>query len=1035
MLSVALMLVVVGVVTPSWAQRTTGSLGGVVQDETGGVLPGVDVTVSNEATGVVRSAVTTETGFFVVPSLPPGSYTLKIEMPGFRTYEQTNLIVESAQDVRRTFVLQVGQVSETITVQGGATMVDTVGSEQRGGLAEIQIQTLPNINRNITNLLMLNPAVTVVSGRGNRFARLNGTGIHGTVYTMDGIEASGYSEGNLISLYSGRNNIDLISIEGIQEVQIIKGVLPAEYGNTVSGQVNIITKAGTSEIHGSVFHLYETQGLNAQHPFLSSKPKVVYNQFGGSVGFPIIRRGLGIFDQAFGFLAYEGYEERRGLVRRQDVPTQLARDQALASPNFDDREKQILQLIFAPLPFPNNPSGDPLGGLFRTARPLEAEDDTFLFKGDVHFVDESHLAFTWNRLDPSFNRPAVVAEGDRRWLDNSNRLAGSWDKSTGRWVFESRFGYSRITQFRSERFFDEQRDPVLPERAPFGRRLPWVRTDSFSTLRGEVLTSDADVYNIDQKIGYIGGNHHVKFGGSYRYKAGNWTNPEVPRLLFNTTDDFLANRLRRVLYTFGAPNHNGRMFQFGFFLQDDWRVRPKLTLNLGLRYDFISNFTASRRDGGDLPTGDREVTFFNSTPPQNWALFDFGPPLPPSKPFKHDPLNLAPRFGFNFNPDGEGRTVIRGGFGMMFASDIIGSFRRGVGEPLVPSRVAFSGGEIDELGLRLGVLNEDARQIVIPRATAEIFNPSSYNPFLDAPYSMNYTLGIQREIVPDTVLEIDYVGQRGVHFMLERAVNEPDRTTSLRPNPKLGGGFYMDDSQQSVYSALQVSLRKRFTGNLAYGVTYAYGRGLATSGADTATGGVRDNGVCCQEFFNPKLARGRTPADIEHNFTSNWYYRLPRPSGGAARNVLGGWTFSGIFRAQTGTPIGVRQNGGRFINRADVVDLDRARLDDFADTLQFWNPDAFAKVPLNDQGIPIRPGNANRSLISGPGFWTMDVSFGKDFKLMEDVTLRFRWDWMNAFNHVNTGGPRSNLSRSRFGSIEGIAGGMRISQLNLKILF
>ncbi|MGH9338130.1 MAG: TonB-dependent receptor [Acidobacteriota bacterium] len=1023
------------------AQRTTGSLGGVVQDESEALIPGADVTVTSQRTGIVRTAVTSDVGTFFVPSLPPGSYSLRITMPGFKSFEQTDIPVESARDVRGTFVLQLGEVTEIVTVEGAASLINTVGAEQRLGLDSIQVESLPNPNRNITNLLVLNPAVTVTGG--HRAARLNGMGRHASSYTMDGIEASGSTEGNLISQYSGTNKIDLISTEGIQEVQIIKGVVPAEYGNTVSGQVNIITKSGTSEIHGSLFHLYQTHALNGQDPFLSSKPKLVYNQFGGSVGFPILKKGIGFVSQAFGFVAYEGYEERRVRRVQEDVPTQLARDEILASPNFDSREQQILKLILDPLPFPNQELDSPIGGQFRSARPQPGEDDTILVKSDVHFVDGSFLSFTWNRLDPSFIRPGIVPLDDRTWFDNANRYAASWFKGTGSWSLESRFGLSLIDQVRLDVMFEELRDPVFEEVIPFTRRVPTFDTPDFESIGGEVWNTDSTTYTLDQKIGHIRGNHSIKFGGGYQYKAGNRTNPEMPSFDFKNYQDFLANRPNRVTYTFGEPNHNGRIFLFGFFFQDDWKVHQNITLNMGLRYDFISNFVASRRDSGENQTGRGvDLTNLNLEPPTNWEIFDFGRPLPASKPFDHDPVNFAPRFGFNWDLTGEGETVLRGGFGVMFAPNTIATLRDVVQDLFVPRRVRFSGDEISQFGLRLGTLNAEGRDIVRTRSLAGGFNPlpfSLYNPFLESPYSMNYTLGIQHEMMQDTVIEIDYVGQRGVKFPLNRDVNEPDRLTGQRPNPRLAGvSFYIDQSQNSVYNAIQVALKKRFTRGLSYGMTYAYGRALATSGSDTGARFGSDNiENCCQEFFNPLLARGRVPGDIEHNFTANWFYQLPFMQGQSAtiRNLLGGWTFAGIVRAQTGTPRGVSQRGGRGVNRPDVLDIGNARFEDFDQTLQFWNAAAFEVIPLSPAGMPIRAGNANRALLSGPGFWTIDASFGKEFVMRENMRLRFQWDWINAFNHVNLGGPRSNLTSSRFGRIEGLGGGMRVTQLNLKLLF
>lgn len=1034
-------------------QRTTGSLGGVVRDPTRALLPGAEVTVTHQTTGVQRSTVTDELGRFVVTNLPPGNYTLHISLPGFKSFEEKNIPVESARDLRGNYTLEVGEVSQTVTVEGATSLINTIGAEQRVGVERLQVLELPNPNRNITNLLILNPAVVMFGGSGNhRGVRLNGMGGQSSSYTMDGVDASGATEQNQISQYSGRNRVDLISVEGIQEVQILKGVIPAEYGDTVSGQVNVVSRSGTSEVHGSVFHLYQTQGLNARDPFLGgTKPKLVYNQFGGSVGFPIVKGGAGFIDQAFGFFAYEGYEERRGVRVQDDVPTQKARNEILASPHFDNRERQIWQKILAPIPFPNLPDtidARGLGGRFVTARAQRAEDDTTLVKGDVYFRDGSQLAVTWNRLDPSFDLPRIVSVADRSWLDNNNRIAGSWFKGTATWNFESRLGWTRVTQDRIDRAWEDFLDPVFREEIGGQRRLPEVSTREYGTLGGEIWASDSTTWNLSEKIGYIRGNHAIKFGASFKHWTGNRQNPEFPGMNFRNHNELLLNKLNSVTYTFGEPAHDAKLYGFGFFVQDDWKVHRNLTLNLGVRYDYFSNMTIEPRTGGPskfLPgaTGSVFLTYLNLEPPTDWPSFNFGKPLNASSAVQPDRVNIGPRFGFNWDLSGEGTMVFRGGFGVLFAPITPSNWKDPIQDLFVPRRSSFSAGEIQAEGIRFGTLNMEAREIVSAKSTAGGFNPIPFtliNPFLEQPYSVTYTLGIQRELLNDMVLEIDYVGQRGVKFPLFRRVNPPDRETGVRPNPKLvGTSFYMDETNQSLYSALQMALKKRFGKSLSYGVTYAWGRALAIGGADLGNRFASDtpeNWV--QEFFDPKLGRGRTLADIEHNFTANWYYRLPEPASGPLRNLLGGWNFSGIARVQSGPPIGPRQasNGGRGVQTPDLVasDVRQARHDNYRQTLLFWNRAAFELVPLQN-GVPIRPGNASNSLLSGPGFWTVDLSFGKDFYVRETMKLRFKWDWMNALNHVNVGNPQSNIDRSRFGEIRGLGGGMRSTQLNLRLEF
>ena len=1038
-----------------WAQRTTGSIGGTVLDESGAVLPGVDISVTSEGTGVVRNTLSNESGIFAVPGLIPGVYTLSIEMPGFRRFEQTTIQVVSAGDIRDNYTMQVGAVSETITVTGGQTLVSTVASEQRSGLTNTQLIELPNANRNITNLLSLSPAVTLSRGdTTNRAVSLNGMGGQSTSYTMDGVEASGQPDGRQLAQYQGQNKVDLLSTEAIQEVQILKGVVPAEYSSTVSGQVNIITKSGTSEIHGTVFHLYQGAFGNAQDPFLSSKPNVVYNQFGASVGFPIIQDTGGIVDSAFGFFSYEGYEERRNLSRNQDVPTALARSVLRSSPNFDSRELQILDLMLDNTPEPNRPltidsdtcaacgGQTGLGGEFRTARLQDANDDVFLIKTDVNFSDSSAFAFTFSRLSPVSVRPGINEIENRFWTDRNNRFAGTWFKSTGFWTFEARLGYTFIEQARNENNFDTLFDPTDPVEEAFGdKRIPSIDPPQFSTTQGEIRSVWSPTYNGDFKTGVIKGNHALKWGVSYRYRAGSASNTEQPVHSYDSFETLYNNAPPdQARMTYGNPNHDKPLFTYGLFLQDDWKLAPNFTLNVGMRYDYQSAMTIGPSKNSNFPTGrEQRLVYFNLLPPTDWNLFNFGD-LIRDKPNKRDGINFGPRLGFNWDLSGEGRTVIRGGFGMLHAPITMAHHHDQAVDVFVPFRTNFTSADGERFGIRMGSLNAQTRPATVAIAQEQGLEAVAFsliNPEVEMPYSMTWTLGIQRELVQDTVLEIDYVGQRGVKFPLTRAPNEAAYGTGVRPNPNLLSNFYHDNSAQMFYNALQLGFQKRFSNSLAYGISYAFGRALSVGGSDIGARFGGDNFECCQDFFNPKIDRGRSPSSIEHNFTGNWYWTLPSPEG-AAGAVLGGWSLSGILRLQTGQPLGAQAaDGARRRQMADIVvsDFEQARFEDsFRDTLQFWNPDAFTEVPFTN-GVPIRPGNASRVLLSGPGFSTMDLSFGKDFQINEDARVQFRWDLLNAFNHVNYGNPRNRVDRSGFGEIRGISSPMRVSQLNLKVFF
>jgi len=275
------------------AQRTTATFAGIVQDSTGAVLPGVEASLTNEGTSAVLQTVTNETGEFLIDFVPPGTYTLKLGLPGFKGYESRSIPLGAAQTVRRTYTLEVGSITDNVTVTGEAALVNSLTTEQRLTLDTIQVMNLPMNNRNVTSIIEysgagLTKGEALVSGAGGVRFRMNGLGGSSMTATANGTNASGFAASNLLGGYGGFTKIDIMSADAVGEVQVVKGVIPAQYGG-LSGNVSFITKSGTNDWHGSLFHRYEGSALSARQPFLTSKPHSVWNQFGGSVGGPILK--------------------------------------------------------------------------------------------------------------------------------------------------------------------------------------------------------------------------------------------------------------------------------------------------------------------------------------------------------------------------------------------------------------------------------------------------------------------------------------------------------------------------------------------------------------------------------------------------------------------------------------------------------------------------------------------------------------------------------------------------------------------------
>jgi len=317
------LVVVIGMTSLAVAQRTTATFAGIVTDPTSAVLPGASVQLINEGTNAVTEKITGETGEFLFDYVPVGAYTLKISLAGFKTYESRAIPLGAAQSIRRTYTLEVGAITDNVTVTGEAPLVNTLSPEQRVGMDALEVRTMPMINRDITSILNIGTGLTTrasVEGTQASKFRLNGLGSTAMAVTANGTDANGNPGSPTISGYYGYTKINVMSSEAVGEMQVVKGVTPAEYGMAMGGQMSVITKSGTNSWHGSLFHRYEGSALSARPQFLSRENNSVWNQFGGSLGGPIKT------NKAFFFFAYEGYRQRGVVAMNASVPSQRFRD-------------------------------------------------------------------------------------------------------------------------------------------------------------------------------------------------------------------------------------------------------------------------------------------------------------------------------------------------------------------------------------------------------------------------------------------------------------------------------------------------------------------------------------------------------------------------------------------------------------------------------------------------------------------------------------------------------------------------------------
>jgi len=1008
----------------AFAQVTTATYYGIVADSTGAVVPGATVTFLHLQTGNSQKKSTSTTGEFAFDFLRIGAYSIHIEAPGFKAANATGVELAAGQLVRRTFTLEVGTVSESVNVESRTPIVNTVSAEQRESVTSKEIAEMPLARRNYTNLLAVGTGVTVSNagsgpGHGNRDGgvRLNGLGRSGTTFTVDGTDANGNSEGRGGALFTNFNYIDTMSIEAVQEVQVVKGIIPAEYGQALAGNVNLISKSGTNSFHGSLFENFQAENLNARNQFLTYKAPLNFNQFGGSIGGPVRR------DRIFFFGTYEGYRESSSPLVNGNVPTAKLRGELL-------RAQPTYRPAVESLPLPNTPhAADADIGFYQDARRATSRDNHAVIKGDFRITNSSNLALTYTRGRPFRREPFLPVDNDTVFNGWQERGTASFVMGGASWSSESRFGYNLQDLETLDQFLKQG----IPEANPFGRRYPGISSNlGFSTAAGQIWTQYGPGYSIEQKYARHTGRHSLKFGGDYFRRTGGRVKINNPVVSYVGKPDLLNNVPNTINFTFGPPFYNGNSYEFGLFAQDDWRISPKLVINLGVRYDFYSKMVAR---GIDERSG---AGFFNLDGLRD-RRFTFGPFRDPGDPYANDGwVNLGPRVGFSYNPDGKGNTTIRSGFGVLFSPHMQGLLKQAVATRTVPFRTVLSRAESASYNLRYLSFNDEGRKVVEAESTrtgkANVF--AAFDPRFQNSYSMSMYFGIQHALSSTLMLESAFVGNRGVKFAMHRTFNQVDRETGERPNPLLSQGYYVDNTQNTIYTSWQTSLRKRYSRNVSAAIHYTWGKGLSTAGGDIGAYYQGDQGVRNQDFFNARADRGPSSGDIGHLVAADYVYDLPelKSANTLVRQAAGGWQLSGIFMAATGEPLIITQASALEGSRGDYIGGQPIR-SDYRQTLQYLNPAAFARVPLGARsGATIRPGNIGQGAVRGPGNVRFDLSLGKNFTPREGMRLQIRADGFNALNHTNFVGLVTAVDNPRFGRFTSTRG-TRVIQLNARINF
>jgi hypothetical protein len=1038
-------------------QTFRGTILGTVTDTSGAVVSGAKVVVKNTGTGLERTTATSADGSYAVPELPLGSYTVTISQAGFQTSIATNVVVDVATERRVDATLRTGQVEQQVQVSGEELpQVETTSAELGGTLTEQTIQSLPVNGRDYTKLIYLNPGVAgspdQISDSPGSFGTfsMNGSRGRSNNFLLDGTDMNdGFRNDPAINEAGVFGDpATILPIDAVAELRVISNT-EAEYGRNSGAIVNIVTKSGTNQLHGSVIEFVRSSSVGGARNFFNTAGRqdpFHNNQFGGSLGGPIVR------DKTFFFLNYEGQRESGAQAGLSCVPTGSAPDGSL-SPS--DSSNPVIQALIArhPWPAPNlNTSGSCPN--LATSTIFTNRVDSAIAKIDHNFNPNNLLTGRYYFGDSDQSFPfAQLAGGLLPGFNTTTPtrvqlIALSYVKVvSSNQVNEARLGWNRFVEgfFPQDHSFNPSTIGLnTGVTSPFDFGLPKISVSGFSVIgaTNSVPRSRVDSnWHFIDNYSWKSGKHDVKFGYEFRRTtiAVNQDNTFRGKLAFSDLPSFLAGIPASSGNKITEGNSRRHTFEnsHGFYIQDSYRMTARLTMTYGLRWDYFG--VAGEKDG-----------LFNKL-----DLTSATNTSPTSQLYGKDYNNFAPRFGFAYDLLGKGKTVLRGGWGLAydaFAQDIFTGH--------APYNCAFCPGA-DYVGSGKAPISSAGLNSALPGGalspTLPVYSGFSglsdffgADPHLRTPYTQNFNLNIQQQVGTKAVFQIGYVGAKGTKLFRFRDVNQPSQaqitaydTSAFQcngatlPNCPIAGFdgpdgvnfnvprtvypalFFANQEEStagSIYHALQTSLRMNNLHGLTSGVNFAWSHSIdnASDSEDFIPNAAQPN-----NSFLTNLERGNSNFDIRRRFTWNFAYEFPRIDGSWSK-LKNGWGVDGVLNLQDGQPYQLNYNfegdysgSGEGFDRPDVVGPIRYGSGAFGvDLSSFQAPCTFGNTTniggsgdSNCLAGTRHFGNLGRNSLRGPAFKELNFSISKNTPITERVTLQLRTDFFNIFNHPNFSNP------------------------------
>lgn len=1088
------------------AQFETGTLTGAVTDAAGGLVPKASVRLLNEATNSELTTVSDQDGRYTFSAVRPGNYRLSVSATGFKQHVSTGLVLQVNQAARVDVQLAVGAVSEQIEVTAAAPMLETETSARGAVIDQRKIVELPLNGRDYNQLALLSPGVLAPTPRlqsvGFKGAfNVNGNRAFNNAFQLDGVDNTSYSNS-----FRGLNvQVVQPSIEALQEFKIQTNAYSAEFGRSSGALINAVTRSGANDLHGTLYEFHRNDNLDATNFFANrarlAKPFRLRNQFGAAVGGPIIK------DKTFFFADYEGLRDRAGTVRFSSVPQPIWRQGLFATPisnpfNPTDTGQdfrvpataacndgsgncwQIPQSLIDPVgrrvldvaPNPNTVSSTQDNNYVSV--PVDRNrTDQFDVRIDHTLSSKINLFGRYSFVDTTFLRPAPrpgLAEGSFNDTFGTADLRSQAIAAGLTWVLtpslvsETRFGYARGDYFQLPPNFGSGCPETLiglrnaPTDEAICGGLP-VFNFPGGTLRRIGRTTSVPQfqtprsYNFRESFSLIRGGHSVRFGGEILFVETGIR--DVSSLLgnfdfsgrFTGVNGQWENALADLLLGFPSRYQQDSdttfdIYQHMYFgyVQDDWKIARNLTLNLGMRYEF------------GTPTRERNLKWANFDPESRAYVSATSGSLREEALIEPDRNNVAPRVGFSWSP--VSKTVIRGGYGIFYnhANRMGREGLLGFNPPFIvlgDSQISGSNALKAEnaiLRLQNGI---PAGFVDISRVNLATVARRAQDPYQRTSYVQQYNFGIQQEIIPDLVLDVAYVGNRGLHLPAFRNRNPNVYSFNAQGAPVVGvreldavglrGDIqFLENIGISNYNSLQAKVERRFARGLTFLVAYTYGKALTDSVDHLSTSGA-GNGVDVGAFREPQNPANRRaeygPAefDVNHRFVLSGVWQLPFGRG----RWFGGWEISPIFTAQTGLPLTINQPqvtniGGERRSRANRI-ADGNLPSDQRSVDRWFDTAAFIPVSATPGAVGFTPntifGNSGVGIVRGPGYVNLDFNLAKTFTFTERYSAQLRGEFFNALNHTNFGVPGVTTGAG-FGQIVN-SSDARIIQVALKFRF